>query len=125
MSFISGLVNKAVGFAGGLLKMVVPSVSDVIGDITKGKNMLDELVQAPSQSIIKEVTGGMWTGEGAEKFLGEVGNTYLPDLQGMTGQIDDLVGKITSAMSAIQEADSKATRLVEDLRADFESIYSG
>jgi uncharacterized protein YukE len=108
---------------GGVLKLVTSKVSDLIGGLTNQQNMIQELVQSPLQSMISEVSGGIWTGDGANAFMDEVNGTFLPTSQNVHDSIGGIRDSISTAQETIEAADSKAAGLVNDLADIFGNIY--
>lgn len=89
-----------------VLKMDTSAIDDVIGDLLSQQNMLNELIQGPLQAIIGEVTGGVWTGDGANAFVQELTEAYVPGMQNIFDTIGGIQSDVSSAMNMINEIDS-------------------
>ena len=111
---------------GGVLKVVTPAIDSIVGVLGKQQGTIEDMVQAPIQAIIGEVTDGVWTGDGADAFTEECNSIFLPDAASIIDEIGAGMGSITAAVDTIQQADQKAASLVtDDLSELFGGIFSG
>lgn len=119
---IFGAVGDAIG---GVLKCVTSVVDEVVGQLGQFQSLLGDQVYNPIQSMIGQVNDGIWTGEGANAFVEEANSIFLPTAQQIGGGIGGLIGGITAAVDVMEQADTKAAGLVNDLTMEFENIYKG
>lgn len=103
---IGGAIGGAIDGPSGALKMDTSAIDDVMGDLMAQQNMLNELIQGPLQAIIGDVTGGVWTGDGANAFVQELSEAYVPGMQNIFSTIGGVQSSVSSAMNMINEADS-------------------
>lgn len=106
-----------------LLSFVSSSVSEVIGTLTQEQNLLEELVHAPIQKVIEEISGGVWTGDGATAFVDELNSQFLPTSLNTSETIGGMVTSITNAAEIIEQADAAASAVVDGLVDTFSSIF--
>jgi uncharacterized protein YukE len=125
MDFISDAVGGVTGAVSGALKLVTSQVDEVVNQLTQSQNLFEELVQTPIQGMIKSVSDGTWTGDGANAFLEELNQAFLPDIQSVSEGVGTFTSWITQAASAVQQADAEAAKLVEPLVEEFRNIYKG
>jgi uncharacterized protein YukE len=119
---VSGAVDSVTG---GIFKCVTSIVGEIVGQLGQQQNMLNDLVRTPIQGMIDEVTGGIWTGPGADAFVAESQSVFLSSAQQVTDGIGDISGRINTAVDLVEEADKKATNLVHDLAEEFGNIFKG
>lgn len=98
-------------------------VNTVMGQLTGQINLLNDAVQAPIQAMVSEVTSGVWVGDGADAFVEQCTNLFIPQTQGISGAVGTIGGLIGGAIDRIDEADDKALGLVNDLVDVFDSIF--
>jgi phage-related protein len=117
-----GGIGDAIG---GVLKCVTSIVGEVVGQLGQFQSILGDQVHNPIQGIIGKVNdGSIWKGVGAESFMEEA-NAFLPIAQGIGDGIGGLINGITAAVDVLEQADTKAAGLVNDLTTEFENIYKG
>ncbi len=105
-----------------LMKIAKSVVNEVMGQLTQQMNIISDLVRAPMQGMINEVTGGVWVGQGADAFVNELTNLFIPGSEQLHGSVD-LIGKsINRALDIMDDADKKAKGIVDDLAGVFSSI---
>jgi hypothetical protein len=109
---------------GDVLKVVTPAIDSIVGVMGKQQGIMEDMVQAPVQAIIGEVTNGVWTGAGADAFIEECNSIFLPNAASVIDEIGAGMGSITAAVDTIQQADQKAASLVTDgLTELFDGIF--
>lgn len=95
----------------------------VLKQLTEQINFLDDMVRAPMQAIIDEIMGGVWVGDGADAFVNELSNIFIPGTQGLQGGVSSIGAGINKALDVMDQADSKAQSVVDDLVGIFDSIF--
>lgn len=121
---IAGAAGDAVGkvagglggIGGGLLKLVLPQVDGVLGQITQSQNMIQDLVKSPMNAMLKEVEDGqIWRGPGADAFKQDITSAFLPEVD-MINNLTENMGKwLRQSKDAIQQADDDALKEIEGL----------
>lgn len=127
MSIIDA-VGKAItgdvsGAATSLVNIVLPEVSEVLGMLDKQMVNIDELVEKPLQSMVAEVEGGIWTGDGANAFVNECKTSFLPQAGSIKTSIGDISTRISNAEQAMVNADKTAAKQVGEFAQLCEKIY--
>lgn len=104
-------------------KIARKAVDMVLGQLTQQINVLDDIVRAPMQAMIGEVTGGAWVGQGADAFVNELTNMFIPGTDGLKAGVSGISAGIGNALDLLDEADSKAQGIVGDIVDIFDSIF--
>jgi hypothetical protein len=113
MGFIKDFVTDAVTDAvGGVVKYVASGIDTVLGVFNQQQNIIEQMVQAPLRAMISEVTGGIWTGAGADAFVQELTSDFVPGTQSIFGSIGNVIKSVTNAAESIGSADGSASKQV-------------
>ena len=64
-----------------MFSFIEDAIGDVIKQILGQSGMLGDLVMAPIRAIVQQVTGGIWKGNGADKFVNDMTQNILPKLE--------------------------------------------
>lgn len=105
-----------------LLRIARAVLQSVIGQITQQLNVVENQVQARLKSYVQEVLGGVWTGQGADRFVETVNSDVMNMLNGITEQVTNTRNSITQALDIMDQADQQVRSLVENLIDVFQSI---
>jgi uncharacterized protein YukE len=108
---------------GALLKTALSAVDAVVNVLTRQQNVLEEQVEGTIQSIIAQVTGGVWIGAGADAFVQELQTEFLPVSQSLDNSIGRMIQGVRSAQKLVEEADNKATQVVDSFVEIVDSIF--
>jgi uncharacterized protein YukE len=106
-----------------LLKIARAILNEVLGQIAQQINVLDDMVRAPIQAMVGEVTSGVWTGRGAEAFVQECTNMFIPETQGIVQSCNTMATSINRAADIMDNADKQARGMVDSLAGVFQGIY--
>jgi hypothetical protein len=79
-----------------LLRFARKVVGNVLSQLTKQLNVVQEMAYQPMQQMVQQVTSGVWVGKGADAFVEEVSSIMMPGV----GKIGDGIGttRRTSSM---------------------------
>lgn len=105
-----------------LMRIARAILQSVIGQITQQLNVVENQVQARLKSYVQEVLGGVWTGQGADRFVEATNNEALNMLNGIVEQVTGTRNSITQALDIMDQADQQVRSLVENLIDVFQSI---
>ncbi len=106
-----------------LLKIARAVLNEVLGQIAQQINVLDDVVRAPIQAMVNEVVGGVWTGRGADAFVQECSNLFIPETQGIMESCNIMATSINRAADVMDQADKQARGMVEGLAGVFQGIF--
>lgn len=107
-----------------LLKVARAAVDMVLQQIAQQSGRLVDEVQNPIQSIIQEVTGGAWVGNGANKFLDELYNLFVPPCAYIQDSCQITSTSIYYSVTCIDGADAQVSQLIGNLDSLFQGIYN-
>jgi uncharacterized protein YukE len=105
-----------------IFSCVMGDVQDVVNQVTQQANMVDD-VAGRIRSGMGPITGGAWTGQGADAFVNEVQTRLLPQIMALIASIGGFGGGITSAMGMISQADNDVFGVVGNIGDVFDSIF--
>jgi hypothetical protein len=108
---------------GGLFKFVEDLVGNVINQIMKQINVIQDAVTAPLRSLVNEVMGGIWKGDGANRFVQEMMSEVIPMLVNIMGFGTNYANAISKAQNRMNQAINQATSKAQTLFDVFNSIF--
>lgn len=120
---VSGAAGAVVGVGSRILKAIPAQVEAALNVLQRHQNIVQEQINAPLRAMVGQVTGGIWTGPGADAFVEEVTSLIAPASVDIAGQLGQTVGAVQGAMQAIQDADKRATAVAADLADTFAAIF--
>lgn len=107
----------------GLFKWVEDLVNDVINQILSQVNIIQDVVTAPLRGLVSAVLGGIWKGEGANRFVQEMTNDVIPMLVNIMGINTNYVNAIKKSQDRMQQAVQQATSQAQSLLDVFGGIF--
>lgn len=108
---------------GGLFKFVEDLVGNVINQIMKQINVIQDAVTAPLRGLVNEVMGGIWKGDGASRFVQEMLSEVIPMLVNIMGFGSNYANAISKAQNRMNQAINQATSKAQTLFDVFNGIF--
>ena len=105
-----------------LLKIARSVVDHVIQIITQQVNIVQDAITAPLRNWVQQVLGGIWKGDGAERFVHEMTNEVITELVNIGSANLNFGGLIRGAIEIMDQADNQATQKANGLFDIFHSI---
>jgi uncharacterized protein YukE len=106
-----------------LIRFARKVVGNVLSQLTKQLNVVQEMAYQPMQQMVQQVTSGVWVGKGADAFVEEVSSIMMPGV----GKIGDGIGQyqknIQHAIDTIDQADQAVNNLVNGIADVFGGIF--
>lgn len=106
-----------------ILKIMYSAVDGVMGMIRKLLNQVTQEITSPLRSMVQQVVGGDWKGDGATRFVNEMQSMIIPALLSIVGINTSFIGAIQKSMDAMRQADKMATSKANELVDIFGSIF--
>jgi len=101
-----------------LLRIAKAVLNQVLSNLMKQFNVVQEQALAPMRAIIQQVVGGVWIGRGADAFVEEVSSLMIPGVGKVGNNITKLHQDLTKARDTMDRADSDVKNLVMGRLAD-------
>jgi hypothetical protein len=98
-----------------MFKFVQHLVEKATKQIMKQVNIVQEAVTAPLRSLVNEVMGGMWKGQGANRFVQEMTSEVIPLLISIIGLNTSFANSITKGINRTNQAINQATNKAQTL----------
>lgn len=105
------------------LKYFKGLVNTSLGQVNQQARFLEEAVTNPVRDFVKEVTGGIWRGDGATRFATEMTSEVIPQLVNMFNAFDLFGGTIKKAQDILDRAEREATSKANSLNDVFSKIF--
>ena len=75
------------------------------------------------RAIVGQVTGGVWKGDGANKFVDEISRMMIPGVGRVGTQIKTLNSNLQRAITVMDQADAQVSSLAKGLGDVFGAIF--
>jgi uncharacterized protein YukE len=108
---------------GKLLRFARQVVANVTSQLNQQFNVVEQAALAPLRAIVGQVTGGVWKGDGANKFVDEVSRMMIPGVGRVGTQIKTLNSNLQRAVAVMDQADAQVTSLAKGLGDVFGAIF--
>jgi hypothetical protein len=108
---------------GILLRIARSVVLNIIQVIIQQIRLTQDIVTDPLRVMVQAVTGGVWRGEGANRFADEMTSQVIPSLITMGSVMTSFGSTITKSIEIMDQAERKATQQAQQLYDVFNSIY--
>lgn len=106
-----------------LLRVARAAVEQVTRQIADQMSVLEDAVRAPMQAMVNEVVGGVWVGDGADKFVDVVTSINIPGTGRIVDSCNVTTVSITRSLDIVESADEQVRGIVNDLESTFRAIY--
>lgn len=106
-----------------LIRIARSVVQNVLSQLTKQLNVVQEQAFSPMQAMVQQVTGGVWVGKGADAFVEEVSSLMMPGV----GRIGEGIGtysrNIQNALDVMDRADEQVSGVARGIADIFGAIF--
>lgn len=109
---------------GFLLRIARAVVNSVIQTITAQINLIQDAITSPLRSMVQQVLGGVWKGDGANRFVQEMTNEVIPQLVNIGNINLNFSGLIRRSLDIMDRADRQATSKANELFDVFHKIIN-
>jgi hypothetical protein len=99
------------------------AISGIVSSILQQFNFIQDLITAPLKQMISQVTGGIWKGEGANKFVDEMTNQVIPMLASILTGGQAFAGGIKKGMDHMNIGFNSANTMAQGLFDQFNNIF--
>jgi hypothetical protein len=99
------------------------AISGIVSSILQQFNFIQDLITAPLKQMISQVTGGIWKGEGANKFVDEMTNQVIPMLASILTGGQSFAGGIKKGMDHMNIGFNSANTMAQGLFDQFNNIF--
>ncbi|MBA4384310.1 MAG: hypothetical protein C0410_06210 [Anaerolinea sp.] len=106
-----------------IFKWVQELVDQIIKQVMAQINIINDRVTQPIRGMITEVTGGIWKGDGATKFVNEMTSSVIPMLANIMGFSTNWANAIKKAQDTMNQAVQQSTSIAQGLFDVFNGIF--
>lgn len=106
-----------------ILKLVYSAVDGVKGGIRKLLGQITSDITSPLRAMVQQVSGGIWKGDGADRFVNEMNSLILPGLTSIVGVNTSFIGALQKSTDIFRQADKMATSKANELVDIFGNIF--
>jgi hypothetical protein len=99
------------------------AVSGIISSILSQFNFVQDLITAPLNAMVQQVLGGVWKGEGANRFANEMTSEVIPMLAGLLTGGQSFAGGIKKSQDHMFAGFKQATNIASGLFDVFNDIF--
>jgi phage-related protein len=108
---------------GRIFKFVRGLVNNIMSQVTQQVNMIQDAVTSPLRGLVNQVMGGMWRGDGANRFVAEMTGEVIPMLVNIMGINTNFVGAIKRTVDRMEQAERQASSRAQQLFDVFNKIF--
>lgn len=108
---------------GNLLRFARQVVANVLSQLTQQLNIVQNQALQPMRTMIQQVTGGVWVGDGANAFVQEVSSLMIPGVGKVGENITTMQRNLNRAIEVMDRADQQVNNMVRGLADVFNGIY--
>lgn len=107
----------------GLFKWAEDLVGGIISQILQQVNIIQDAVTSPLRGLVNQVTGGIWKGDGANRFTQEMTSEVIPMLVNIMGINTNFANAIKKSQDRMQQAVQQATSQAQTLLDVFGGVF--
>jgi hypothetical protein len=98
-------------------------ISTIINSIMQQFSFITDQVTAPLKNWVGQVTGGIWKGNGADKFVAEMTDSVIPMIAGLLTGTQNYANAIKKSVEHMEQAFNQANSIVQTLFDPFQGIF--
>lgn len=102
------------------LSFIRSQSNDLMSQATKQVERLTDEVVGGLRNSLSPLEGGMWTGQGANKFYEEMANIVFPEIAAIATGGFDFIGAFQGAADIIEQADEAISGIVNSVVDTFD-----
>ena len=107
----------------GLFSWAEDLLQGAISQILQQVNVVESAVTSPIKAIIGQVTGGIWKGDGANRFVDDMNTNVLPLLANIMTNNQAYADAIKKSNDTMAQAVQQATSIANTLQDVFSDIF--
>ncbi len=108
--------------SGSLLSITRPITQEVTNTINQQLQLVTDQVTQPLKAMVQQVEGGVWKGDGANRFVEEMTNEVILSLANISDAGHNFGSLISAALNIFDQADSQASQIANSLDDVFSDI---
>jgi hypothetical protein len=106
-----------------IFQMITDQVEGAIKTITTAANNVEQEVTNPVKNMVGLVQGGIWKGDGANRFMQDMTSQIIPMLASLMTVNLNFGNAFSQAESRMGQALTESTRLANTLNDVFNAIF--
>jgi WXG100 family type VII secretion target len=108
---------------GGIFKLMFDVVEGVVSQIMSQVRIIEEAVTSPLRALVGQVMGGIWKGDGADKFVQEMTQEVIPMLVNIMNVNNTYSSAIRRSIDRMRQAEQQAAQQANTLMEVFGQIF--
>lgn len=104
---------------GRIIKFTRSLVRSIVNNIRRYMSQLEGDVATPLSNIVADITGGVWKGQGADRFVEWMNSAVLSTLRSIIGLNMSFGDTLLKSLDRMDEAEQSAMSLVQPLFDQF------
>ncbi len=105
-----------------LFRFVRQVVLNVTSQAIQQMDLIQEQAYDSMQAMVQQVMDGLWVGKGADAFVEEVSDLFMPEVRGIGKGIGRFCKNIDNSVSTMDAADEQITGIINSLGDLFSGI---
>jgi hypothetical protein len=99
------------------------AIGGIISSILSQFNFIQDAVTAPLRGMITQVMGGVWKGNGADKFVAEMTSQVIPMIASILTGTQNYANSIKKSQDHMLQGFQQASSIANSLNDVFNSIF--
>lgn len=108
---------------GGIFKLMFDVVDGVVNQIMSQVRIIEDAVTSPLRGLVGQVMGGIWKGDGADKFVQEMTQEVIPMLVNIMNVNNSYSSAIQRSINRMRQAEQQAAQQANTLMEVFGQIF--
>ena len=108
---------------GGIFKLMFDIVDGVVNQIFSQVKIIEEAVTSPLRAVVGQVMGGVWKGDGADRFAQEMTQEVIPSLVNIMNVNNSYSSAIKRSLDRMNQAEQQAAQAANTLMEVFGQIF--
>lgn len=106
-----------------MFSFVEDAISGIISSILSQFNFIQDLITAPLRQMVSSVLGGVWIGDGANRFASEMTEQVIPMLATLLTGGTNFANSIKKSQDLMLQGFNQASSIAQGLFDTFGSIF--
>lgn len=106
-----------------LIRLARAVLRSVTTQLFQQFDVVEDQALTPLRGMVRDVTGGIWRGAGADAFVEEVSSLMIPGIGVVGENITSINRNIQRAIDVMDRADTEVSTKVKNLDDVFSRIY--
>ena len=106
-----------------MFSFIEDAIGGIISSILSQFNFIQDLITSPLRALVNQVMQGMWKGNGANKFVGEMTDEVIPMIASILTGTQNYANAIKKSQDHMLQGFQQASSIAQGLFDSFNNIF--